>query len=389
MTAPVGGLSQKAWGLAETTFDTGVAFAAGNGFDFQELSIEPSLDFSKRVSHVGTGSLQGQIEEKRGGQWSGTFYVAPNAVGVAPDVGFMLEHAMGLETVVGGTSVTYSLVDTATPSSLQITRYASDELLEHINGAWIEELEIEIAGGEEPKVTVSGGFASYGFLGQGLLTLAATVEPIAETEIALESGDARRVRPGVYVKIAADDGTANAGYLVTAVDYTTDVMTISPGLVVATSGGELITPNIPVLTVSGSIVGGINGNLSLGAVSMNMIKSVTKLTTGIIGLDKEATSNRVTRLIRDGRTVEGEIEAYYLDENVPFAGGAWNGNKVVMILRAGPNTAAKRMLITHLAAQLMVVEGIEIPDNDAASWLIPYNAEQSAAAKDEMTILFS
>lgn len=381
---PIGGMSQKAWGLKETVFDTPQAFGTIDAIDFREMSFQPTLDFTKLQSHVGTSSLQGEVEEKRGGQWSAAFYVEPAAAGTPPDIGFLLAHALGQEVIVGGTSVTYNLLDT-TPSGLQLAKYASDNLMEQINGAWIETLEIEIAGGEEPKITVNGGFASYGMLMQGA-TLVGN-EAAAQTDIGLSPGHARLVRPGVFVAFGADNN-GGAGYRVTAVNYATDTITVTPGLAVGASLGDPVTPAIPTQTLGGTVVGGISCGLSINAAAIGMIKSVTTLNTGIRGLDKEATSNRATRLFRDGRVVEGNLEVYYLDENAQYMGGAWNGNLAALTMRAGPNVAGSRMKINHLAARLAVVEGIEIPDEEAATATINYIARQSVVPADEMSIVF-
>jgi len=385
MTA-IAGIMAQAWGLAEATLDTPLAFAATDAFDFMEMSFTPNLDFSKLVSHVGTGSLQGEVEEKRGGEWSAKIYVAPTSLGVAPDAGFLLEHSLGQETVSGGASVTYSLLDVA-PSGLQLTRRITDGLLEQINGAWIEQMQFEITGGDEPFIAVSGGFASYAMLMQGATVLGA--EATAQTDIELASGDARLVRPNAYIKFTGDDGTAGAGYLVTAVDYDTDIITISPGIVGSgLSGGESLLPNVPGQTLAGTVVGGISCGMSLGGTTLGGISLKTTFDTGIRALSNEATANRPNRLVRGPRTIEGTLDAYYLGESAPFIGGAWNGNLLAIIQRAGADTAAARMKINTPNSRLGVIGEFDLPDDDAAGVTIPFVARQNAAAKDEMTILF-
>jgi hypothetical protein len=388
MTTAVGGKTQKAWGLAETTYNTPVAISATDAFDYDELSIQPTETYNRRNAHTGDLSLKEEIQEKRAGTWSATTYVAPNAVGVAPDIGFLLAHAFGEEAIVASTSVTYNLKST-TPSGLQISRYATDRLFEQFNGGWIETFEAEYVGGEEGKFTFSGGLADYSFLYQGATVSGAVLA--AETTIPLAAGGALLVGKNVSVKFATEDN-GGAGYTVTAVDTTADTITISPGLAGPLAGSEALLPNVPAHTVSGAALGSIACGLTLGGTTVNPIRHKLTFETGIIPLDKEASSATSTGLLRDapagGRVVTGELGYYYSLATAPYIGGAHSGQLLSIASRIGADVAGSRATINHPSARIEIASSDSLEDGQAREDTQTYIARQSAAADDELTLVF-
>lgn len=384
MTAPVAGSLAKFWLQVESAYDTHEAWAATDGLGLKSCEIEPSLKYNKVHNHLGSLSLLKEVEGKRGGKWSLKSYVDPAAAGTAPDIGELLKHALGTETVSGGTSVTYSLADT-TPSSLALRRASGTDFSESAWGMWCEELGIEIKGGSEPEITASGGFARYSCLYPGATVSGAHTTP--DTTIQLASGDAGRVRPGAYIGFGAETN-GGAGYLVTAVDYATDIITISPTLANNVAGGTAVVNVVPAHTLSGAgVVGGIACGLSIGGTSVGVISASVQIKTGIKALDDEATSDRASRIVRAPyREITGEFEVYFLTENDLMIGKAWNGTQQALILRAGANTAGARMKVNAPYARLEVTP-IDLPEAEVAKAKIKFVARGSAGA-DELTIVF-
>lgn len=384
MSGPIGLLESRAWGKLQSSFDTFQSFAAGDAFDYVEMSIEPEITYEEIQSHVGSLSLQGEIEGKRGGKWSTSCYVRPNAAGTAPDLGFLLTHAMGTETD-GGSDVTYTLNDAA-PSGIQIYRHISDDFFQCFGGGWIEEMEISVEGGKAPMLNFSGGFASYGELRQGATVSGAHIA--TDATILLTSGHEWLVRPGVYVKFGAEDN-GGAGYLTTGLDYATRLLSISPALANPLSGGEAITPVVPAQTLGGLPAPGLACGLSLAATSIEFCKASVKLATGVKGLDKAATSNRATRLHRSKRLVTGELEVYYLADSAPFLGRAWDPDTgyLAAILRLGPDTAGKRLKV-NLDRIRFDAPKDEHSDEEATTSTMAFKARQAAAAGDELELVW-
>lgn len=381
-----GGLDRKYWGKPQSVYDTVQSIAATDAFDPVDFKIEEELTFEKIRSHVGSLSVQGEIEGKRGGKWSGQFYVSPAATGVAPDIGFILAHAFGTETVSGGVSVTYSLNDAA-PNALQFFEGKSDSV-RMASGAWVEELVISVDGGKPPLFDVRGGFASYGCLLQGATVSGVHTGP--DTTIQLGTGHAYRVRPGVYVKFGTNDN-GGAGYLITAIDYTTDLATISPTLSGSISNGDAVAPVLPSQTLGGTPVGGIACGLSLGGtdVSADWMKASVKFATGIMPIDKTAGSNRATRIHRVAREFTAELEAYYAETVTPFVERGWNGNSgtLASILRIGADIAGARCKVNNGKVRLGVPKW-EHQDDGAAMVSNSFLARQVSVGGDECTVVF-
>ena len=386
MTVPAG-IEQQAWVKAETTFDTQVAETATDAVNNQEFKLEPERALEPSISHVGTGSLQEQISRKKSHKWSIKNYVRTSAAGTAPDIGPLLIAAMGDETIVGGTSATYAFNDTA-PSSLQFVRKVGSPLYELGNGGWVESMEIDIQGNSEPSYTFSGGYARHGKVVDG-----ATVDgavSISATAIPVAAGTGRRITPGAGVLVAfgAEDN-GGAGYQVTS--RAGDTLTITPGLAAGLSGGEAVTPLTVTQTLAGSIRGGIDAALILDAVEVGFISGKVSVTTGIKGLDKEANTDRVSRILRkERREVSFEGQAYFDSSDLGAVIGATHEDDPVNVdleLRIGPDVAGSRCRLLLPAIPLMV-KPIEVPDQEELTWLLSGRAQQSAVAGDELSIVY-
>jgi len=384
MTGPVGGLTRQMMLKAEATYNTLAAFAAGDAVDLIDLKIEPDIKFNQQQSHVGTSSVQGHIAENHENKWSLESYIAPGAAGVAPDIGPLIEHAFGKAgTVVASTSVAYNLADAVPTTGLQLGLVAGygPESLEYANGAWCEQLSIECASGEEPKITASGGFGGYGFAFQGAVT--SGIEAIGQTTITLAAGGGKRLRVPCLVAFGAEDNS-DAGYAVTAISA--DEITISPGLVATVADGTAVIPYAIAGTRTGTPCTGVAGSFSLGGASFEFLKAKINLATGIKPI-WSGTAAVPTRLMQDARVVTGEIEIVEINTTTAKTAAAWDNTRQAIIIRFGAATAAAHWTFTVPAALVMVPKA-GWADGDAKKLTLSFTAEMSAAAADEMTSIF-
>src|SRR5574343_16817 len=377
------GYQLETWVKAESAFDTATAFVATDAFYANEFKLDPELKVNKSKEHTGSASLENHFEGKRGGKWSTKCYVKPNAAGTAPDIGEILKAGFGTETVSGGTSVTYSFNDND-PTSIQMAMKAGDGLYQSAFGAWVEQLDFEITGGQEPEFSGSGGFASFGWAYSG--TCGATHGSGVST-VTLGAGQAGRFGVGGRVKFASDTN-GGAGYLITAVNNSAPSITISPSLVTGVTNGDAITPVSLSKTVGGTVAGGIACDLSIDGSSFGLISAKISIKTGIHGLDKEATTNRASRIAKAMREISGELQVYFIDTNHGIhLGRAWDMTTRNLVIRAGPNTAAQRMKI-NLPKSLLMVSPVELPDAEEATVTIKFESRKNAAAADECTVVF-
>lgn len=379
MTTPVVGNDIKVWVTREATFDTSLAIAAGDAVAVLECEIKPSLEYHKSKEHTGSATLQTEIQGKRGGTWKISCYVKTNAAGTPPDFGELLRIAFGTETD-GASDVIYSL-STGAPESVQIAKYSGSGLFQQANGCWCEKVELEYKGNEEPTLTFSGGFASYGWVFDNVAVEGAHTAP--DTTILLETGDGQRLGGAVRVKFGAEDN-AGAGYLIST--PAADTVSISPTLANNISDAVVVTPVLPSFTLgSGTIAGGIACGLSIGGTAVGAIGFKCTFDTGIHGLAKEATSNRPNRLSRGARNIELSGEFYYLEENENFLGSAWRGTTQAFIARFGEDTAGLRLKVNAPAARINVTSPDE-QESDEATWAFTAVPRKSAANEDELNV---
>jgi len=386
MSGPVPGLTRKFWLKAETSYDTYIAIAATDAIDVIEGILEPEIEYEEMESHVGTASLQGHIEGNEANKWSLESYIMPGAVGVAPDLGPLLTHAIGAETIVGGTSVTYEPIDTNPTAGLSIliVAGAANEYYERANGAWCESLTIEANQGEAPKISASGGYGLHSMAKQGANGTA--IEPGGESVIALDTKEAGCFVGEPLVKFDTEDN-GGSGYQVTAVDHSADTITITPVLAGGTEVGDLVHPVVVSQTLTGTPINGVQNTVTIGGTSVGLIKATVTIATGLIGL-RDGTSQRPIRLMRPTkRRITGEIEIFELVENTLETGQAWNNATAAINLQFGPATAAARFKIEMPACKLKVVKPAW-SDEDGLRMTLAFTAEQSAAAKDEIDLIF-
>jgi hypothetical protein len=376
----------------QAAFDTIEAFAATDAVSpvLGSMKLEPTQSFEKLKEAVGTASLQAEAKGQRGGKWSGQFYVKPAAAGTAPDIGDILEAAMG-SVADGDTDVVYSLSDTA-KIGLQLMQQVGSNLQQVASGGYVEQLSIEASGASTPTITASGGYARHGWAAE-------CVGPAAgisggETTFTLPAAHRGALGVGAVVKLGTQDNSG-AGYTVTAYNWDTGVVTFAPALAAAPGGSvaadAAIVPIAPTPTVGGTVIEAMQHSLSVAGVSLGFISASVSLNTGIKGLDKEATTDRVNRLARGERVVEGELQVFFLDGatgNAAIAGRAWNGTTQAISLRLGPDAAGKRMTISIPKARLEVVAW-SVPGDDVVTGSLKFVARQSSAAADEMTITLS
>jgi len=384
---------EEAFVKAQATFDTWENFASTDAVSpvQRSLEMEPVQDVTPLNEAVGTQSYQGGTLSQRGGTFKGTFKVKPRALGVAPDIGEILKHALGVETVVGSTSVEYTLSDTVTPSGLQIVKHLEGFMQETISGGIVSDLTIKATRNEDPTIEVNGAAARYGrivkdVIGTGGVVTSATSCPV---------NDASRgsfLEP-CHVQIG-DDNNSSDGYIITAHDDTAGSadFTFSPGLAGAgESAGEDVVPWVPqTRSEGGTVLAGVNHSLTIDGVSLGFMSATIKITTGLAGRDKEATTDRINGISKVGeRVIEFEIEGLLktgATGSAPLAGRAFDLAEHDIDLTIG-NAAAARMKISIPAGEARV-NATQHPESEDVTITISGRAKQSSSAADELSIMF-
>ena len=388
------GVQAKYYAKIEGTFDTVADFVGADAVPLNTLEITPTREFHKSAERVGSASLQREIEGMSGGTWSATFYAKPNGTTVTlqPDAGAFLEAAFG--NVNNSGDVTYRMHDgtneVTTAKSLQIARAAGAGFYEVINGAWVEQCDFEITGNAETVISVSGGFASYGYSFGATLASQQTTN----TDIVLATGHGSRIGVGAAIQFNDGGSVTNntTGFRVTAVSG--DTITVHAATGATLSASTTVEPFAPAQTLTtNSPIGGVGCGLSVGGVALGMISFKASIKTGIHGLSAEATTSKPNRLSMGEREVTGEISSYFLasatatEDISRIVGAAHSGTTYALIARAGADTTKARMKINVPAARLDV-SPVSLPEAEEATVAMSFMARQGSANGDEISVDF-
>lgn len=380
------GVDQKFFGGIESSFNAAMAaMVATDAISAVGLEITPEIQWIKSKEKLGTASLRDELKGYSGAKWKLTQEFRTAAAGSNPSHHLGLRLACGqAPTVVGGTSVEYTLA--AAVASGWFARYVPSNLFEQVNGAWCEQVEVEVKGSDLVTWTFSGGAALYSCV-IGTPVTTGTVATGAST-FTLASSSRGKLIAGCRVVIGTDDN-ADAGYLVTAYDPETGVASFSPVLAGADqTGATNITPWVPSSTFTGTVRSGINSGLSLDSTSYGMIGAKLTWKTGIHGLDKEATRVRVGRIARGERELMVDLDAYYLDDELGgLTGKATSGVKYDAEIRLGADTAGARCKINIPKIRLDIAE-ISIPNAEESTLKIRGTPQRYAANEDEISFMF-
>jgi len=387
---PITGDADVFFAKLESTYDmitndaANITFAAGDAIRFTALDSEPVQDWHEINEFNGSPSLEGLVEGKRHGTLSGTAGIRTNAAGTESPLSPIWQAALGGTVAIsGGISCTYVMVAT-TPKSLMILKHNSRESkTELLSGCWIANLKADIPGeGNIPSEAFDGGFSVMSFIygnPHGDTYAGGTSPPVL-------LADRQKLNPvGLKLKFGALDN-GGAGFLCTAYNATTGVLTITPA-VGATTSADVIAAVVPTATFDGTIQGGTACGLSIGGTSLGFISYKDSVVTGIGPLLKEANTARVSGLeLIVPRRVTGEILFYFKDENVAYLGDAWNGTTAEVIARTGPNIAGSRIKYISRKAQLKVSK-VDAPKSDVATWNATFTDMRYSASNDEYYIL--
>ena len=260
--------------VAETTLGTGVKPAAGDGFVVTDMQITPNYDFHDVPDRRGTRSRMEQVQGRKGASFTMSGTLRPSGtLGTAPDIGLILKHALGTQTVNSGASVVYTLLED--PTALFGTLYhALDDIQEGVVGAVIQTLGFNWNGRDFITWEASG-------VGVDVLEAGTTLANGAgSSATALIVDDADFFTPYGVIQIGGNNNSST-GYQITAVNYTTNTLTITPAA--SWSDNDTVAPYLPPMTNTGSPIYGTKGKLSLDGNSTEVKHTGGSLTitTGI------------------------------------------------------------------------------------------------------------
>lgn len=250
------GREEIAFVTEESSYGTLVQPTATDAMKILSTDMNFKQERKDRPEKGSTRSITSRITGRKTADWSLEKFLLPSgAAGTKPDDALLWEALFGTETVNASTNVIYSLA--AEPAkSLDIFR-EDGHFREAVCGAVPSKWSLKWGGGDEPKVTFSGEAKDHYMVGSDTLAEDAS----ATTTIVVNN--ALQFCIGMLIKVGTENNTG-AGYNITAINYTTDTLTLSASVTSQTTGAAVIP--LPITpTTAGDVIPVTVGHVKIGS----------------------------------------------------------------------------------------------------------------------------
>ena len=374
------GSDKVAFFVAESTAFTPEVPAAANAVRVTDFSFGQPVgrqvvpDRKGTRSRMERGALRQPVVP-----WSLSGILRPSdAAGTAPDMGDIIKHAMGTEAVSGGVSVTYSFLKDMTALTASIYGGLSP-FQQGVYGAVVQNLGLNWSGDDAVQWTASG-------VGANVIRAGTTLaDGAGASATALIVDDADFYTKGALISIGGDDNTG-AGYQVTAVNHTSQTLTITPAA--TWDDNDTVTAFLPTGTYAGNPLYTPAGSISFdnGSSSTREISGSLTVNTGIDLLNNEHGSSEATDVILTGmREVDMSLD-FYVKEDETYLMGEWRRKVSQDIIKTLGDTAGSRLKINMDTAEIDP-QDVSQGDDSAARFSANVIALGSSG-EDEMTLVF-
>jgi len=311
--------------------------------------------------------------------WSCESYMLTGTGSTEPDIGPLIEGAMG---GAFGASVakTYKLTDVNALPTVHMARTANGVFREDLFGCWVEEMSISASGGDDPKISFSGGAFNYALTGTG--TCAGS--GVSSTELPLLSGEGVSFMVGSVIDVNGDETivTGKSG----------DTLTVKTGTY---ANDEVVIPSTYTESTAGSVVNGITGSLTLNSVSMPITAVDFTLANGVKPLSDEAMTKGTSDFVAGYRTVTGTVSVRARKDMIKSLAQRYVQTAATadpsfssVALRVDYGATASKSVVVQFAKVELDFAGIEVPEAEEAVLSLPFTALGTSGG-DELTIAWN
>jgi len=318
------------------------------------------------------------------GSWSMTTYAKPSgALGVVPETDVLFECLMGKKEINSGVSVVYSL-----DSSLNLPSFSLWVKKGHtvfaLEGCTVNQAELNISGGEIVGVNWSGNFMQW-YRGGYALTTAI----VATSATTLTVDDATRFSGPNRMKISiGDDTNTGAGYTVTAINYTTKVITFSPGLVGAgEASGAVVQGWVPATSTEvGSPIHGKITDVTIDTFPATLLSSRVSIVNNLKYYEDEMNGEWFANAYGTTgfRQIEGSLGLFFRKHVSTYFYKSEYQIQGALLIKCGPSAGNfMEVSLPHIEYRTPTLSGDEEVLMD-----IPFIAVATAALDDEASITF-
>lgn len=374
------GSDKVAFFVAESTAFTAEKPAAANAVRVTDFSFGQPVGRAVVPDRKGTrsrmerGALRQPVVP-----WSMSGILRPSdAAGTAPDMGDIIKHAFGTETVSGGVSVTYSFLKDMTALTASIYGGLSS-FQQGVRGAIVQNLGFNWSGDDAVQWNASGVGANVIQAGKTLANGAGS------SATALIVDDADFFTVGALIQIGGDDNSG-AGFQVTAVNHSTQTLTIDTAH--TWSDNDAVEPFLPAGTYAGNPLYTPAGSISFdnGSSTTREISGSLTINTGIDLLNNEHGSSEATDVILTGmREVDASVD-FYVKEDETYLMSEWRRKVSQDLIKVLGDTAGSRMKINMNTAE--IDPGDVSQGDDGAARFSANIVALGSSGEDECTIVF-
>ena len=358
-----------------------LAVAGGDAAKVLSSSIEFTVTRTDRMDSRASRSVLERITGKQEVSFSCESYLLPAGSTTAPDIDPLIEAAMG-GAFGASTSNTYKLSDSNALPTCRIARTANGVFREDLFGAYVEEMSISASGGEEPRMSFSGGAFNYALTGTGTSHGSSSV---TSTSVPLVTGDGVNFMVGSCIDI-------NGGSAIVTAKAAADTLTVTSGTY---TNNEAITPETYTESTAGNPVNGISGSLTLNSVTLPITAFDMTLTNNIKPLSDEAFEKGASDFVAGIRSVTGTVTVRARKDFVKSlaqryvqltASGDPTFSSVPIVVTLG-GVAAKKVVITMSTCELDF-GAIDVPEAEEAILNIPFTSLGNSGG-DELTLAWN
>lgn len=320
------------------------------------------------------------VDMQGAGEWTIPMYARPaDSAGSKPLGAVLYESLMGTETV-GGSDVVYSQALTKPSFSIFVLK---DHSMFFGYGATVGKASASLTTKGPLEVSFSGQFMVMGWAGTSATTAAVAA---ADTTVSVEDAKSYTVNSKIF--LGADTGTSGAGYTVTAIDTSTDVVTFTPAAVTGCASGDYVTPWEPTgvsTTPASSVIEPCGSSVTIDTVSTPIKSFSVDITDQPEYLADEVTSACAPQEYAEAkRNITGKMDVYFREQDIVYFYDGKNTVKKSITLVAG-DTAGNRMKIA------MPYSILEVPDITGAENTVALSMNLTAlgsSGEDSCTITF-
>lgn len=364
------------------------ALAGADAAKVLSTSMEFTVTRNDRMDARTSRSVMARITGKQEISWSCESYMLPKGGTDAPDIDPFIEAAMG-GSFGGSTAKTYEFSDSNALPTCRVARTANGVLREDLFGAYVEEMSISASGGEEPKISFSGGAFNYALTGTGTTHASSSV---TSTSVPMASGDGVNFMVGSCVDI-------NGGSAIVTAKSAADTLTVTSGTY---TNDEAVTPETYTETgTGGNPVNGISGSLTLNSVSLPVTSFDVTVTNGIKALSDEAFEKGTSDFVAGFRSVKGNISVRARKDFIKSLAQRYvqlNGtdptatnydptfSSVALVVTMGSTTGYK--VVATMSKVEIDFAGIEVPEAEEAVLSLPFTA-LGTSGSDELTLAWN